>query len=70
MQQWKIRLGAPVKPRAAANVAPPQATFKKNLAAAARARARSTVAEELPKAAMEGFKSGALKRVESRQQAN
>jgi len=53
LQQWKIDLEAG-KAEAAANVA----TFKKNLAAAA-ALERATVAEER-KAAMEGFKSGAL----------
>jgi hypothetical protein len=53
LQQWKIDLEAG-KAEAAANVA----TFKKNLAEAA-ALERATVAEER-KAAMEGFKSGAL----------
>ena len=53
LQQWKIDLEAG-KAEAAANVA----TFKKNLAEAA-ALERATVAEER-KAAMAGFKSGAL----------
>lgn len=53
LQQWKIDLEAG-KAEAAANVA----TFKKNLAEAA-AIERATVAEER-KAAMAGFKSGAL----------
>jgi hypothetical protein len=53
MQQWKIDLEAG-KAEAAANVA----TFKKNLAASA-ALERATVAEER-KAAMAGFRSGAL----------
>jgi hypothetical protein len=53
LEQWKIDLEAG-KAEAAANVA----TFKKNLAAAAAVE-RATVAEER-KAAMAGFKSGAL----------